>query len=158
MNRILQKQQLAMESGEFRKEIRVEEKLLASGFWKVIFRFYLIGEKGAAQFVFHITTKHPEEAQSFYQGEWEGFQWMGMDVITPSGGLVMATDLGFHSREEDEFATHFENCEVLGGECWYDGSTLLAYEVMTKFIKQRNFQVIWDELLEFYESQTTSKT
>lgn len=157
-NRIVHEQKLSMDKGAFKQEIRVVEKLLDSGYWKVIFRFHLIGEKGAAQFVFHVLTKQPKEAEDFYHGRWEGFQFTFCNIQTPSGGWVMPMDLGFHSKTPDHRKDHFEDCPVLGGECWYDGSGYLASEVMAKFIKQRNFKVIWDELMDFYQSETTPTT
>jgi len=154
MNRILYEQRVTMDKGDFKQEVRLEEKLLESGYWKVIFRFHLIGEKGASQFVFHILTKYPEEAQDFYHGRWEGFRWNGFDgMFTPSGGHVMATDVGFHSRVPDEGASHFEECDVLGGECWYDGSTLLAYDLMREYLQKRDPRVIWNELYDVYHSR-----
>lgn len=66
----------------------------------------------------------------------------------------MATDLGCHSRcplvaHSDE--PPMEDCRILNGPCWYDGSgDLDSADRLLQLFLVWGEQVVWDELEKFY--------
>lgn len=86
--------------------------------------FYCIGEKGAVQFVLG-TDWYPEAARRH------------LSKFPPSNDpQPRAWDLGYHSR-----TPHYErqspidaDCRVIGGHCYYDGSTLNAEQWVEGFL------------------------
>lgn len=99
------------------------------------FRFVLIGDQGATQFTMN-TGWVPGEKPSrltydLYPSAWDlGYHWK----VNPFGS---------------EYHSHFDDCEWLPGECWYDGSGLNAIPVMHRFI-QEGMPAVWQELEDYY--------
>jgi len=102
--------------------------------------FILKGEEGAVHFLFSTGWFLPhlreelEEKGHFFRVK---YPW--------------AMDLGYHSPKPihgDE--THFDDCDVLGGECYYDGSGLNAIPLLEKLVAEGD-EAVWKELEKYYE-------
>lgn len=109
---------------EFRKEVKFN---FTDSKTDINFRFYLHGPKGAVQFVFDIKE---------YYGKLK----------------VIPYDLGYHSpvpRYEGHTAIGVD-CHVLNGKCYYDGSSLNADSLWQKFVETNDSDIIWTELLDYY--------
>ena len=62
-----------------------------------------------------------------------------------------AFDLGYHSREPiTGHETEFDECDILGGKCYYDGSGLQAEPILEKFLREGE-EAVWEELEEYYQ-------
>ena len=93
--------------------------------------FILKGTKGAIQFMVGTTWAEPndrENSRQFY----EGSKYLRLDPYMPKGW-----DVGYHSH-----TPHYEgqgvqdsNCHVLGGPCYYDGSSLMADDWIDDFVR-----------------------
>lgn len=94
-------------------------------------RFILKGEKGAVQFLI-------------------GTNWFlpGLSVKDFGERQPVAWDLGYHSYKMG--ATFFEECDVLGGPCYYDGSTLAAEPIRDRLVSEGS-DAVWEALEEYYE-------
>lgn len=120
-------------------------------------RFYLVGDKGAVQFV--IFTNWYTEAT--YKRVEEGFD--GKPFMSLSPGQIarsrfgpMPADLGYHKRvapdyvkPEDSWDYYTPDCEVLNGGCLYDGSGLNA-ETVFEILVTQGMDAVWTYLEEYY--------
>jgi hypothetical protein len=108
-------------------------------------RFYLIGKKGAMQFVMY-TGWMP----MIKKGEW-GYEptYKGM---SSSDLFPMAVDVGYHSHKRmyKGQTVGSDKCGVIGGRCFYDGSGLNAEPVMAKFLNKGE-EALWKELEKYYK-------
>lgn len=100
-------------------------------------RWVLRGPKGATQFVMYT--------------DWLPGQ-KGGDPRT-ADMFPIAADLGYHARVpqfegQEDYAR--DDCDILGGRCYYDGSGLRAEPVMTEFIRNGE-TAIWAALEAEYE-------
>lgn len=82
--------------------------------------------------------------------------WNLPHVVRCSSDAVdfpMATDLGYHSPHPmyDDHMLVSEECSVLGGPCYYDGSTLNAEEPLRLLIEQGH-EAVWDHMKNYYKS------
>lgn len=104
-------------------------------------RFILKGTKGATQFVF-LTGQYQkhvaDELATKYDGRYNSFHGRGADI-------------GYHSP-----VPHYEgqsicqnDCEVLGGPCYYDGSSLQAGDFEETFLREGE-PAVWAMLEERY--------
>ena len=112
------------------------------GIGSVMVRFLLIGERGAIQFLFSSGWVLPHVAK-----EYEAMPGRNVaDCLKPMG-----FDLGYHSHtpmyEGQELQD--ENCDVLGGPCYYDGSGLAADEVLQILITEGH-DAVWERLEQEY--------
>lgn len=64
----------------------------------------------------------------------------------------MGVDVGYHARRaqyEDQEPIH-DDCPIIGGSCWYDGSGMRAETLVTQFTVLGE-HVIWAELEAVYQ-------
>jgi hypothetical protein len=103
-------------------------------------RFVLKGELGAVQFVFYtgIFQKHvaDEHKHAGYQSRW------------------MGADIGYHSPKPmyNGHQSTKNPCGVLGGECFYDGSSLSADNFAPTFV-ERGPDAVWEMLRDEYDAR-----
>lgn len=109
----------------------------------VTLTFYVHGEKGAVQFVIYTNWMTPEVQKEIDAQLPDGrFPWL---LHEP-----MPADLGYHSRKplyEDQHGR--SDCDLLGGECYYDGSTLNAERLMDT-LRLEGDEGVWRELEAYY--------
>jgi hypothetical protein len=102
--------------------------------------FYLIGEKGAVNWTIG-TNWYPRANQR------EDPRIMNMSF---TGTEPSAWDLGYHAKEpfyEGQWSR--DDCDVIGGKCYYDGSTLNAEQHLDTFLEQ-GLDAIWVMLEQYY--------
>ena len=109
--------------------------------------FVLVGEKGATQFLIFTNWLLPHVTEEMIAKSTGGASAIELECRF----LPMAADLGYHSRTETG-GVHSEMCDVLGGECWYDGSGLAAERVFDRLLHEGD-AAIWDELEQYYISR-----
>lgn len=104
--------------------------------------FYLKGPKGAVQF--QIGTDWGIKP---VREHLERFGWSQYDDPRQPRGW----DLGYHSHEPhyDGQGPMGDDCEVLGGKCFYDGSSLQAEKVVEGFLAGGT-NWLWPKLAEYY--------
>lgn len=88
--------------------------------------YYVIGDKGAVHYMFLRLSAH------------------GVDRTYP-------LDIGVHSPVP-LFGEHggMDNCEVLGGKCFYSGSHSLAADLYNRFRVSRDPERLWLDLESYY--------
>jgi len=110
----------------------------------VIYLIYL-KDNNATQFSFSVPFYLPHVACNLpHKSLWEG---MGYDV-------------GYHANKPQyESQTPMKNCDLLKeGQCYYDGSSLLADERYKQFIGRENaFDWAWKQLEQDWENKFGSK-
>ncbi len=107
--------------------------------------FILKGEHGAAQFVlstgWHLPNVHEELKAKCNPAD-------PYDYFTGGPG---ATDIGYHSPKpiyEGQEPIDLD-CDVLEGQCFYDGSTLNARPILERLIEEGH-EAVWEELKSYY--------
>lgn len=107
--------------------------------------FYLLGEKGAIQFIVY-TSWHLPHVQDELDSK-------PIDSRFPFlSHKPMAADLGYHSHKPMyEGQEHImEDCPLLGwGKCYYDGSGLNAEKVF-KVLTEEGSDGVWKYLENYY--------
>jgi len=120
-------------------DLRSEDPERDCGAGDVKVRFILKGEEGAVQFLFSTGWFLPhlrEELEARGHFSIMRYPW--------------AMDLGYHSPKPIHGGeTHFDDCDVLGGECYYDGSGLNAIPLMRKLVAEGH-EAVWRELERYY--------
>lgn len=102
-------------------------------------RFVLKGPKGATQFLVYTSMHLPHVHDEL--------QLKGLDL------KPMGADIGYHSYvPQYEGQTSMKDCDILGCDCYYDGSSLRADEFMPTFLSGGD-KVVWTMLEEEYESR-----
>ncbi len=99
--------------------------------------FILSGPKGATQFVIFTNWQldHVEKEQE--SGQYRGH--------------AMGADVGYHAKHPKyEGQSSRSDCALTGGLCFYEGSSLAAEELFTKF-KEQGEEVVWAKLQEWYD-------
>lgn len=93
--------------------------------------FYFRGEEGAVQFVFSTGWVPHLPRPTDWQMPYRRIQSKGVLDLFPSG-----VDLGYHSPTPHYEGQDLmqEDCPILGGPCYYDGSGLNAEEVLHTLI------------------------
>lgn len=102
--------------------------------------WYLKGPEGAIQFVIY-TNWHLPHVRAEGEGRWEPFMWQ-----------PEAADIGYHSpvpRYEGQKPVESE-CKLLGGPCYYDGSSLNAEPILETLIRDGD-EAVWEEMARYYE-------
>ena len=110
------------------------------GIGAVRIAFYLKGPKGAIQFVIGTNWYLPSAREALLTGEGRAAEMIPMGI-----------DVGYHSSipmYEDQTVS-FEDCDVLGGPCFYDGSTLWAEDWVPKFV-EGGTDWLWPKMEEEY--------
>lgn len=100
-------------------------------------RFVMVAPAGAVQFTLN-TGWVPGEKMSPRTADYYPSAW----------------DLGYH-WPQPQYAgqTQMEECDLLGGPCYYDGSGLNAEPVMEAFIRA-GADAVWDALDDYYRHLT----
>lgn len=128
-----------------------DKKAEGYGIGAATMRFYVIGPKGAIQFVLYTGWYcHTIEKTSF--DDWS--DWRELMVRVQPHDVPMPADLGYHSptpRYEGQSLMQ-DNCSVLGGPCYYDGSGLNASKPFSILIHEGSDR-LW-EFLEGYYKET----
>lgn len=115
-------------------------------------RMYAVGPLGAIQFVvFTMWGRRAsmERTEAHVRG--------GMDARMLFG--PMPADLGYHAREPQyDGQTSMGECDILGGDCFYDGSGLAAEEVFETLVAH-GIEAVWNRLdaeyaIRFVEGQS----
>lgn len=113
------------------------------GIHGVEMRFYIIGDKGAVQFVLFTNWFLPEKADDFFSYR----SPFGEKIIGP-----LPADLGYHSK-----VPHYEGqesygyCDLLKCDCYYDGSGLQAYRIFDVLVREGD-NGVWRELDLYYRN------
>lgn len=115
------------------------------GIHGVELRFALVGELGATQFLVFTNWQLPHVTEEAISKSVSAATRISLKCRF----LPMAADLGYHSRAETEYGSHFEECDLLGTECWYDGSGLNAEPVFDRLLREGD-EAVWDELEQYY--------
>ena len=118
------------------------------GIHGVNLRFALVGEKGATQFLVYTNWQLPHVTEELLAKSVNGASYSMLEVRF----LPMPADLGYHSRAKTEYGMHSEECDLLGGGCWYDGSGLEAERVFERLVREGD-AAVWEELELFYVEQ-----
>lgn len=112
--------------------------------------FYLIGPKGAMQFVLYTNWQLPHVQAEF-------------DAKPPHGQFPymfhspLPSDVGYHSyKPMYEGQTPMKDCHLLGCDCYYDGSSLQAEDVF-KILTEKGDEGVWAELERRYHSMFTEE-
>ena len=114
------------------------------GIGAVQIRFVLKGPKGATQLILG-TDWYPAHVQREFAER--GQRFTGRDV-KPDGW-----DIGYHSpRPMYEDQSPMEKCDVLGCECYYDGSSLRAMKFVPTFLEGGS-DAVWKMLEEVYRER-----
>ena len=108
------------------------------GIGSVDMRWYVKGPKGIIQFCLSTGWLLPEVARE-----------PGRTAIKP-----LAYDLGYHSPKPLYKGQELleENCEMLGGPCYYDGSSLMADEAFA-ILAREGGESLWRYLEGQYEAR-----
>jgi hypothetical protein len=107
------------------------------GIHGVDMRMYLIGDSGAVQFVLFTNWYLPHV----------------QDELIARGRLTgpVPADLGYHSkRPMYEGHETSGDCNVIGCNCYYDGSGLNAERIMDVLLREGG-DAVWRELKAYYE-------
>lgn len=114
------------------------------GIHGVTLTFYLIGEEGAVQFVVYTNWHLPHVEKEFDAKPMESYD--PCLLYKP-----MAADLGYHSKRPiyDGQEPMTDECHLLGGKCYYDGSSLNADPVFDR-LRSEGSVGVWSALEEFY--------
>ncbi len=112
--------------------------------------FFLKGEKGAIQFVFYTNWQLPHVQKENDSKPLNEFPYM---FHKP-----MATDVGYHSpKPMYEGQTKMSGkCDIIGGDCYYDGSSLYA-ETMFDILVEKGDEAVWQKLEEEYAERFDKK-
>jgi hypothetical protein len=105
--------------------------------------FYLLGKRGAVQFKVFTGWYLPHVAN-----ELEGKPYYGLSTY-PKG-----YDIGYHAREPQyEGQTLMtDDCPLIGGPCYYDGSSLQA-ESIAKALVEEGSEAVWKIMEQRYIEQ-----
>ena len=114
--------------------------------------FYLIGERGAIQFGIYTNWFLPhvqDEVDSRIPDH--RFPWLSHK---PS-----PCDIGYHSRvpQYDDAKPLTDNCPIIGGVCYYDGSSLQAEDVF-KIMVEGGSDALWAEMERRYNELFSEQT
>lgn len=105
-------------------------------------RFILIGPRGATQLVIY-TNWHLPHVSSEFEAQ------SNTTMLLP-----MPADLGYHAHEaqyEGQLVAS-DDCDYIGGPCFYDGSRLNADAVFERFVAEGE-AVVWEMLTEEYRER-----
>lgn len=108
-------------------------------------RFVLRGERGATQFLL-FTDWYPQRVQ---EERWANGKRLPFFELQP-----MAADIGYHAREPQYEGQEpiTSSCPLLGGPCYYDGSSLNADPIRDRLLVDGD-QAVWDALEQLYIEQ-----
>ena len=99
-------------------------------------RFSLTGEQGALSFVF-FTGWHKKETRK------------ARDPFRHTDGLG-GVDWHWRTPRTDYEAFHHEDCDLLGGDCWTDGSGLMAMDAFEELVNGGT-DSLWEWMERLYE-------
>jgi hypothetical protein len=138
------------ENEEFTKEIRIKaafdkrhhDQKKNYGIHGMELCFYLIGSKGAAQFIYY-TPMHLKHVQQEL--------WIRNTDKSYNPFKGMAADIGYHSPHPmyEGQSPMAGKCDLIGCQCYYDGSTLQASEFEDEFLAGGS-EAVWKMLTERY--------
>ena len=112
--------------------------------------FVLKGAEGAVQWKIHTNWQLPHVQREMRA--WRHDYDARFDKIYPEG-----YDLGYHSRTphyEGQRPISKTKCDILDGECYYDGSGLNAEPLVEPFLREGD-AAVWRELTAYYEQVFT---
>ena len=104
----------------------------------VTLRMILKGEKGATQFVLYTNWQLPHVQEEFDDKAINLFSYKPLPA-----------DLGYHSPSPQYEGQTKRKCDILGGDCYYDGSGLNAERVFD-ILLQEGDEGVWKELERYY--------
>ena len=109
-------------------------------------RFVLRGTLGAMQFLIGTGWYIPSVAKEF---EAKAESNPAYRTHNPNGW-----DIGYHSPKPmyDGQSIMDDNCEIIGGPCYYDGSSLAAESLLDNFLVN-GVDAVWTELARYYISR-----
>jgi hypothetical protein len=110
--------------------------------------FVLKGPKGAVQFMFTVQAYLPHVKAEFD----------AKDQRSVIGDMFIGCDLGYHALEPQyEGQRPLGKCDLFPGrECYYDGSSSIAYEWARELFATRGSRlepIVWQRLEQEYEDQ-----
>lgn len=111
-----------------------------------LLRFLVTGDAGAVQLVIRTHWSAVVKAAQD-PSHWRDTREAAHLMCHP-----LAMDVGYHSRAKVEWATEFDDCDVLGGPCWYDGSGLAAEDLFRAFADQ-GADAVWAYLDDYYRER-----
>jgi len=122
---------------------RTDDPRTNQGIHGMQIRFLLVGDKGAAQFLL-FTSWLPEATAQEYEADHSRapYQW-----------LAHPADIGYHARVPKYPDDHpiSEACPVIGGRCYYEGSSLRAWPVYWAMTREGD-AAVWRALQGVYDS------
>ncbi len=104
--------------------------------------FILTGEKGAVQWQFD-TGWYCKSARQHA---------LAFPAIYNDGKVLRGWDLGYHAHEPQYEGQSSLDCDILGGKCYYDGSSLNAQLLEEGFLTEGD-EWVWRKLEEYYACQ-----
>lgn len=104
--------------------------------------FILKGPEGAVQFMIGTNWFTPEVQREHRQSNHDSD--IRFDNIQPQGW-----DVGYHAKVPQYEDQSSMECDLLGGQCYYDGSSLRADDWVLKFI-EGGTDWLWPELEKEY--------
>lgn len=109
--------------------------------------FILKGPKGATQYMFNAGIYLPHVEEEYLRRNIDLFSYKDC-------GKFSGYDVGYHAKEPQfEGQQPHGDCDILGGQCYYDGSGLFAAEKTKEFFSIRGESIephIWKFLEEQY--------
>lgn len=112
------------------------------GIHGVTCRWFVRGPEGAIQFVIYTNWHLPKVRQETRERLRLGHDPYNYVLYEP-----MAADLGYHARTPQYKGQEpmRDDCEVIGGPCYYDGSGLYAEEFFDLLVAKGG-EAVWDRL------------
>jgi hypothetical protein len=102
--------------------------------------FAVIGEKGAISCTFSTNIYTPAVSRELKQ--------KNSDLINKP---IEAWSLDGHSRRPSDSKTYMKDCSTLGGECWCDGSGLVAQdEKLAEMLMEKGSDAVYEFLEKAY--------
>ncbi len=116
------------------------------GIHNMVIRFAVIGAKGAASINMSTGWYLPQDQLAHVRMMTKGYPWDPEDLAQPN-----ITDVGYHARApqyEDQWS--HENCELIDGTCYYDGTSLWGNEAWRLGFLHGGTEWLWPRLEQYY--------
>lgn len=128
-----------------------DKKAEGCGIGCATMHFYVIGVKGAIQFVL-MTGWYPHIIKKTTFDDWS--DWAELRITVQPDDKPFPVDLGYHSRlpRYEGQAVMDGECHLLKGPCYYDGSGLNAHKPFSILVHEGS-ERLW-EFLELYYYET----
>ena len=110
---------------------------------------YVKGPKGGVSCNFATSWLLPQNQQSSFKMYTKGYPFDPLqELMQPKG-----TDISYHSKKKQhEWQSATDGCEITGGKCYCDGSSLSAQEDWLPIFLNEGSEGVFKKLEEYYET------